>query len=262
MLPNHAPLVVAERFKMLEALFPGRIDLGLGRAPGTDPATAYALRARLDGRNGDEFLERLTELMLWETRNFPDGHPFNNVHAMPSDAPLPPIWLLGSSDYSADLSAQIGMGFAFAHHFASYDAVEALTHYRARFTPSPARATPWSILAVAVVCGQTDEEAEYLAQSMDLNRLRRDRGQYFPLPSPEEAMAYPYTDQDRIKLGRARKRLFVGSPATVLNKLQPLITACQADEVMITTSIYDHEKRKASYTLLADAFQLQRSEAA
>jgi luciferase family oxidoreductase group 1 len=262
MLPNHAPLVVAERFKTLEALFPGRIDLGLGRAPGTDPATAYALRAKLDGRNGDEFLERLMELMLWETRNFPEGHPFNNVVAMPSDAPLPPIWLLGSSDYSADLSAQIGMGFAFAHHFATYDAVEALNHYRARFTPSPSRSTPWAILAVAVVCGATDEEAEYLAQSMDLNRLRRDRGQYLPLPSPEEAAAYPYTDQDRIKLGRARKRLFVGSPATVLSKLQPLISACQADEVMITTSIYDHEKRKASYTLLAEAFGLQRSEAA
>jgi luciferase family oxidoreductase group 1 len=262
MLPNHAPLVVAERFKTLEALFPGRIDLGLGRAPGTDPATAYALRAKLDGRNGDEFLERLMELMLWETRNFPEGHPFNNVYAMPSDAPLPPIWLLGSSDYSSDLAAQIGMGFAFAHHFASYDAVEALQHYRARFKPSPSRSTPWAILAVAVVCAPTDEEAEYQAQSMDLNRLRRDRGQYFPLPSPEEAMAYPYTEQDRIKLGRARKRLFVGSPSTVMNKLQPLIAACQADEVMVTTSIYDHEKRKESYTLLAEAFGVQRSAAA
>src|SRR5215211_4880353 len=171
MLPNHAPLVVAERFKMLEALFPGRIDLGLGRAPGTDGATAHALRSRLDKREGDDFLERLTEFMLWETRNFPEGHPFNNVYAMPSDAPLPPIWLLGSSDYSADLSAQIGMGFAFAHHFASYDAVEALNHYRARFKPSPSRATPWAILAVAVICAPTDEEAEYQAQSMDLNRL-------------------------------------------------------------------------------------------
>src|SRR6187200_441907 len=134
MLPNHAPLMVAERFKTLEALFPGRIDLGLGRAPGTDPATAYALRAKLDGRNGDEFLERLMELMLWETRNFPEGHPFNNVYAMPSDAPLPPIWLLGSSDYSSDLAAQIGMGFAFAHHFASHDAVDAMTNYHDRFT--------------------------------------------------------------------------------------------------------------------------------
>src|ERR1700704_3154162 len=136
MLPNHAPLMVAERFKMLEALFPGRIDLGLGRAPGTDGATAYALRSRLDRREGDDFLERLHELTLWETREFPPGHPFNNVVAMPDDTPLPPIWLLGSSDYSSELSAQVGMGFAFAHHFASYDAVDALTHYREHFKPS------------------------------------------------------------------------------------------------------------------------------
>ena len=146
MLPNHAPLVVAERFKMLEALFPGRIDLGLGRAPGTDGATAYALRSRLDRREGDDFLERLHELTLWETRDFPAGHPYNNVVAMPDDSPLPPIWLLGSSDYSSELAAQVGMGFAFAHHFASYDAVEAMTHYRARFKPSgwrPRRTAFW-----------------------------------------------------------------------------------------------------------------------
>ena len=127
MLPNHAPLVVAERFKMLEALFPGRIDLGLGRAPGTDGATAHALRSRLDRREGDDFLERLSELVLWETRDFPAGHPYNNVVAMPDDTPLPPIWLLGSSDYSSELAAQVGMGFAFAHHFASYDAIAAMT---------------------------------------------------------------------------------------------------------------------------------------
>ncbi len=262
MLPNHAPLVVAERFKMLEALFPGRIDLGLGRAPGTDQATMYALRQRLLDRDGDDFLERLMELMLWETRNFPEGHPFNHVVAMPSDAPLPPIFLLGSSDYSADLSAQIGMGFAFAHHFASYDAVEALQHYRARFKPSPARSTPWAILAVAAIVAESDEKAEYLATSMDLNRLRRDRGQYFPLPSPEEAMAYPYTDEERARLGRGRRRLFVGSPSSVMAKLQPLIEATQADEVMVTSSIYDHEARKQSYTLLADAFGLGKSKAA
>src|ERR1700730_12977324 len=114
MLPNHAPLVVAERFKMLEALF----------------------RSRLDRREGDDFLERLHELTLWETRDFPPGHPYNNVVAMPDDTPLPPIWLLGSSDYSSELAAQVGMGFAFAHHFASHDAVDALTNYRTRFKPS------------------------------------------------------------------------------------------------------------------------------
>mgnify|MGYP002652043073 CR=1 FL=1 len=112
MLPNHAPLVVAERFKMLEALFPGRIDLGLGRAPGTDGATAYALRSRLDRREGDDFLERLHELTLWETRDFPAGHPYHNVVAMPDDSPLPPIWLLGSSHFSAHLAGMLGLLFA------------------------------------------------------------------------------------------------------------------------------------------------------
>ncbi|HEY8580048.1 MAG TPA: MsnO8 family LLM class oxidoreductase, partial [Beijerinckiaceae bacterium] len=112
MLTNHAPLVVAERFKTLEALFPGRIDLGLGRAPGTDQVTAFALRRRLDERQGDDFLERLQELTLWENRGFPEGHPFNKVIAMPDDAPLPPLWLLGSSDYSAQLAARIGVGYA------------------------------------------------------------------------------------------------------------------------------------------------------
>ncbi len=261
MLPNHAPLVVAERFKMLEALFPGRIDLGLGRAPGTDGATAYALRSRLDQRQGDDFLERLHELILWETRDFPAGHPYNKVVAMPDDTPLPPIWLLGSSDYSAELSAQVGMGFAFAHHFASYDAVEAMTNYRAHFKPSGWRATPHGILAVAVVAAETDAEAERLASSMDLNRLRRDRGQYLPLPSPEEALTYPYTDAERTSIKRNRSRLFVGSPATVRSMLQPMIDASKPDELMIIGAIYDHEARKKSYSLLADAFGAKKAAA-
>jgi luciferase family oxidoreductase group 1 len=239
MLPNHAPLMVAERFKMLEALFPGRIDLGLGRAPGTDGATAYALRSRLDRREGDDF---------------PPGHPYNNVVAMPDDAPLPPIWLLGSSDYSSELAAQVGMGFAFAHHFASHDAVDAMVNYRAHFKPSGFRQTPHAVLAVAVVTAETDAEAERLASSADLNRLRRDRGQYSPLPSPEEAEAYPYTPNERASIARNRSRLFVGSPATVVQKLKPLIVASQADELMVITAVYDHEARKKSYSLLAEAF--------
>ncbi|UFZ01572.1 LLM class flavin-dependent oxidoreductase [Bradyrhizobium ontarionense] len=262
MLPNHAPLVVAERFKMLEALFPGRIDLGLGRAPGTDGTTAYALRSRLDRREGDDFLERLHELMLWETREFPAGHPYNNVIAMPDDAPLPPIWLLGSSDYSSELSAQLGLGFGFAHHFASHDAVDAMTNYRAHFTPSRWRSQPHAILAVAVVTADTDAEAERLASSMDLNRLRRDRGQFLPLPSPEEVAAYLYTDADRASIARNRSRLFVGSPSTVRAKLDPMIAASQADELMVITATFDHEARKRSYSLLADAFGLERKAAA
>lgn len=262
MLPNHAPLVVAERFKMLEALFPGRIDLGLGRAPGTDGVTAYALRNRLEARPGDDFLERLQELMLWETREFPADHPFNKVVAMPDDTPLPPLWLLGSSDYSAQLAAQVGMGFAFAHHFASFDAVAALTHYRAHFRPSRWRQAPYGILAVAVVTASTDAEAEELAMSMDLNRLQRERGAYLPIPSVEEAKAYPYSEADRAIIARNRAKLFVGSPATVMSRLTPLIEASQADEVMVTSTIYDHDARKRSYCLLAEAFGLDRQAAA
>src|ERR1700754_3315662 len=261
MLPNHAPLMVAERFKMLEALFPGRIDLGLGRAPGTDGATAYALRSRLDGRQGDDFLERLHELTLWETRDFPAGHPYNNVVAMPDDTPLPPIWLLGSSDYSSELAAQVGMGFAFAHHFAMHDAIDAMVNYRAHFKPSGWRATPHAILAVAIVTAETDAEAERLASSMDLNRLRRDRGQYLPLPSPQEALAYPYTEAERASVKRNRSRLFVGSPSTVISKLQPMIDASKPDELMIIGAIYDHEARKTSYSLLADAFGAKKAAA-
>ena len=262
MLPNHAPLVVAERFKMLEALFPGRIDLGLGRAPGTDGATAYALRNRLERREGDDFLERLHELTLWETRNFPPNHPFNQVVAMPNDTPLPPIWLLGSSDYSAELAAQVGMGYAFAHHFASYDAIAAMTNYRAHFKQTGWRETPYAILAVAVVAAEADAEAERLAASMDLNRLLRDRGPYIPLPSVEEAQAYAYTDADRAAIARNRSRLFVGSPATVIERLEPMIAASQADELMVITAVYDHEARKKSYSLLADAFGLRAQAAA
>ncbi len=262
MLPNHAPLMVAERFKMLEALFPGRIDLGLGRAPGTDQATAHALRRRLDGREGDDFLERLHELMLWETREFPAGHPYNSVVAMPDDVPLPPIWLLGSSDYSAQLSAQLGMGFAFAHHFASHDAVEVMTHYHDNFKPSRWRDKPHGILAIAVIMAPTDEEAEKLASSMDLNRLRRDRGQYSPLPSVEEALAYPYTDAERASIARNRSRLFVGSPTSVMQKIAPMIAASKADEVMVITATYDHDARKTSYSLLAEAFGIGRQKAA
>lgn len=257
MLPNHAPLVVAERFKMLEALFPGRIDLGLGRAPGTDQPTMVALRQRFQGRAGDDFLERLHELILWETREFPQGHPFNSVVAMPSDTPLPPIWLLGSSDYSSELAAQVGMGFAFAHHFASYDAITALTRYRLHFRPSGWRKAPHAILAIAVIVADTDAEAERLAASYDLNRLRRDYGQYLPLPSPEEAEAYPYTDADRARLAHYRSKVFVGSSPTVMARIEPLITASAADEVMVITPVFDHEARKRSYTLLAQAFALQ-----
>jgi luciferase family oxidoreductase group 1 len=262
MLPNHAPLMVAERFKMLEALFPGRIDLGLGRAPGTDQTTMHALRQRFDSRGGDDFIERLIELTLWEMREFPPNHPYHNVFAMPNDTPLPPIWLLGSSDYSSQLAAQIGMGFAFAHHFASHDAADAMIHYRAHFKPSRWRENPHAILAIAAIMAETDEDADRIASSADLNRLLRDRGQYKPLPSIEEAQAYPYTDAERAIIARNRARMFVGSKQTVMQKIAPLIEASQPDEVMVITATYDHDARKRSYSLLADAFGIGRQAAA
>src|ERR1700686_3343587 len=210
MLPNHAPLMVAERFKVLEALFPGRIDLGLGRAPGTDPVTSYALRSRQDPRPGDDFLERFQELLLLERGGFPEGHPFRNVHAVPADVALPPIWLLGSSGYSAELAAAVGMGFAFAHHFADYDAASAMLSYREHFKPSATLAKPDAILGAAAIAADSDAEAERMASSADLHYARRATGEYLPLASPEEAAAYPYTPIDRERMAKHRARLGVG----------------------------------------------------
>ncbi|TMJ53743.1 MAG: LLM class flavin-dependent oxidoreductase [Alphaproteobacteria bacterium] len=244
MLPNHAPLMVAERFKVLEALFPGRIDLGIGRAPGTDPVTSLALRMRQQGSADDDFLERLQELLLLETRGYPEGHPFRSVQAMPSDVELPPIWLLGSSDYSSQLAAAIGAGFAFAHHFATHDAAAAMLFYREHFRPSALRDRPYAILGVAVVCAETQEEAERLASTLDLNALRRSKGEYLP---------------DREKIFRNRTRLFVGTKHAVLDRLAPLIETTGADELMITSGIYEHSARKRCYELLAEAFGLPAS---
>ena len=256
MLANHAPLMVAERFKVLEALFPGRIDLGLGRAPGTDPVTSYALRRRQDAREGDDFLERFQELILLERGGFPEGHPFRNVHAVPADVALPPIWLLGSSGYSAELAAAVGMGFAFAHHFAEHDAASAMLGYRAHFKPSPALEAPYAILAAAVIAAETDAQAEALAASADLHFVRRAKGEYLPLASPQEAAAYPYTPIDRERIARHRQRLVVGGIERVMGRLLPLIEATRADELMITTMVYDHAARRRSYELLAAAFGL------
>ncbi len=254
MLPNHAPLMVAERFKVLEALFPGRIDLGLGRAPGTDQATSYALRRRQGISEEDDFLERFQELMLLETRGFPDGHPFHNVWAMPADVPLPPIYLLGSSDYSAQLAGQIGAAFAFAHHFATFPADEAMRLYRDNFKPSVSHDKPLAILGTHVICADSDEEAERIAATVDLNTVRRAKGEFLPLASPQDAAKYDYTPVDRARIAQSRNRISVGSPATIKAKLAPLIEATKADELMVTTMIFDHEARKHSYELLAKLF--------
>lgn len=258
MLPNHAPLAVAERFKALEALFPGRIDLGLGRAPGTDPVTTFALRQRQEVRADDDFLERLQELFLWKSGGFPQTHPFRNVRVMPEDVDVPPILLLGSSDYSCQLAAAVGLGFAFAHHFASFDAVTAMRTYRTAFKASQWNETPHAILGVAAVCADTDEKAEYLASSVDLNFVRRSKGEYAPLAAPDDAISYPYTATDKERVRQNRSRLFVGGPDKVKAQLQEMAEACGADELMVTTMIYDHAARKRSFELLSEAFALAR----
>jgi luciferase family oxidoreductase group 1 len=255
MLPNHAPLMVAERFKVLEALFPDRIDLGLGRAPGTDPVTSYALRRRQDSGE-DDFLERFQELMLFANNAFPEKHPFHAIRAMPAEVRLPPVWLLGSSGYSAQLAAMIGSGFAFAHHFAEYDATAAMLSYRENFQPSAARPSAYAILACAVVCADTDAVAEQLAATLDLNFVRRRRGEYLPLASPQEAQRYPYTEEERRLIAHNRKRLFVGNKETVRALLEQIIASSRADELMVTTMLYDHAARRRSYELLAEAFGL------
>jgi luciferase family oxidoreductase group 1 len=257
MLPNHAPLVVAERFKVLEALFPGRIDLGIGRAPGTDPVTSFALRRRQDIREDDDFLERFQELLLIESGGFLDNHPFRTIRAVPDDVPLPPIFLLGSSDYSAKLAGSIGSGFAFAHHFANFDAAAAMQIYRTNFRPSRWHQEPFAILGVHVVCAESSAEAERLASTIDLNFLRRSHGEYLPLESPEAARAYSYTPLDRERIKQNRARLFVGTSAQVKERLLSLATETQANELMVTSMIFDHGGRKRSYELIAKEFALE-----
>ncbi|MCB4768229.1 LLM class flavin-dependent oxidoreductase [Ancylobacter sp. Lp-2] len=252
MLPNHSPLMVAERFKVLEGLYPGRVDLGLGRAPGTDQLTARALRRRRDMDPADDFLDRLKELIAWETNGWPDDHPYRHIAVMPVDVPLPPIWLLGSSGYSARLAAQLGLGFAFAHHFANHDVLDAMLSYRDGFRPSPNLAKPHAILALAVVCADTDEEAEYLAGSIDLSHLRRQHGEYRPIPTPEEAAAHPYSESDRRFIARNRERVLVGGPEKVAQGLARFIETTQADELMITTAIHGLAAKQRSYELLAE----------
>ena len=256
MLPNHAPLKVAETFRVLEALHPGRVDLGIGRAPGTDPVTATALRRSQDGLKAEDFPQQFAELLAFSGDGFPEDHPFRSVIAMPSDVGLPPIWLLGSSGYSARAAGEMGLGYAFASHFSPADPAPAMRAYRDSFEPSEDFEHPSAILAVAVICGETSEHAERLATSMELAWVRMRSGNPGPLPSPEEAMAYPYTPTERRLADTYRTMQVVGDPQTVRARLEELAEHTAADEVMVTTNVYDHAERLRSYELLAEVFQI------
>jgi luciferase family oxidoreductase group 1 len=256
MLPNHTPLKVAETFRVLHALFPGRIDLGLGRAPGTDPRTAAVLRRSRAALDVDDFPEQLAELTRYLDEDDPPRTGFNGtIRAVPIHVPSPELWLLGSSEAGgALLAARRGLGFAFAHHINPEDSVRVLRRYREAFVPSLGRRAPWAILALAVVCAETDVAAKRLASSGELAMVRflqgiRDR----PLPSVDEALAHRYdAHEEALRAGRG-SHLIVGGVATVRERLGVLVEASGADEVMVLTHVHDHAARKRSYELVAEA---------
>lgn len=263
MLPNHPPLRVAEQFRVLEGLFPGRIDLGLGRAPGTDQLTALALRRSRDALVADDFPAQLAELLAFANGEFPENHPFRAITAVPGDVPLPPLFLLGSSGYSAQYAAAIGVGFAHAHHIGPDDAIPAMLTYRAEFSPSGKPGgleQPWAILAISVICAETDERAEELVASLDLAFLRLRAGRRGPVPSLEEARAYDYSPAEWEQALANRARHFIGSPKTVRSRIEALVEQTRADEVMITTMVHSHAARVRSYELLAEVFDLHGSD--
>ena len=254
MLPNHPSLRVAENFRTLEALFPGRIDLGLGRAPGTNGRTAVALRRQSSAHSADEFPEQLLELEAFLKDSFPDGHPYQQVKAMPQNVPMPEIWLLGSSDYSAQLAAHRGMPFSFASHFSELPAKPVLELYRHFFKPSEYLAKPHAMVAVNVICAETDKQADRLAASNDLGFLRfRQSGHFDPIPTVERALATEFSPQELLGIQEHRKKLFIGSPTTIKAQLEPFLEACGADEVMVSTMIHDPEARRNSFRLLAQS---------
>lgn len=258
MLPNHAPLHVAEAFRVLEALHPGRIDLGLGRAPGTDSLTALALRRSREALSADDFPQRLDELLSFLDGGFPENHPFQGVKAMPDDVESPDVWLLGSSDFSSQLSAHLGLGFAFAHHINPLPAVRALREYQENFRPSVRLRKPQAILAVSALCAETDEKAQLLARPLELTLLRFRQGRSARFPSVEEATNYLYTPEDREIIRYNRQRTFIGSPESVRARVSELAGQAGVEEIMITTMMHDHADRRRSYELLAQAFGIKQ----
>jgi luciferase family oxidoreductase group 1 len=255
MLPNHAPLKVAETYKMLAALHPGRIDLGIGRAPGTDTATALALRGSRQALMADDFPDKLSELEAFGKDGMGVRNSMATVAAMPPDAPLPDFWLLGSSDYSAQLAAAIGVGFAFAAHFSDFPPQYPLRAYRDQFKPG-ALEKPHAILTLSVLCADTDAEAERLASSAIVAFTRLRTGQKSILLPPDEALAYPFTPQEQAVADSIRPQQIIGSPETVAKRIRALVERTGADEVMVTTFTHGQQERLRSYERLAGVFGL------
>lgn len=245
MLPNHAPLMVAEAFGTLAALHPGRIDLGLGRAPGTDQATMRALRRYMGAV--DSFAQDVVELQAW----FKPAQPGQAVRAVPGEGQDVPLWLLGSSTYSAQLAAALGLPFAFAAHFAPDQLMEAVTLYRRTFKPSEALAEPYVLICIGVCAAETDDEARRLATSTQQQFLALRRGQPGLLPAPVDDIRAIASDSEIAGLDHTFRYSAIGSPETVRAKVQAILDLTGADELMAASQIHDHGARLQSYEILA-----------
>ena len=246
MLPNHAPLVVAEQFGTLASLHPGRIDLGVGRAPGTDQRTALALRRTPEGLNAENFPSEFADVVRLLA-----GDP-ELLAAVPTPEQLPEIWLLGSSDFSARLAGQLGLPFSFAHHFSAVNTEPALAVYRSAFRPSQWLDEPYAMVAVNAICADTDERAEQLAKPGALAFLRLRQGRPIALPSVEDAAAYPFSEAEQEFVDQRRVGQALGSPDTVREQLEQLLERTGADELMLTNQVYDIKDRLRSYELIVD----------
>jgi luciferase family oxidoreductase group 1 len=246
MLPNHSPLVIAEQFGTLESLFPGRIDLALGRAPGTDPLTSRALRRG----NSDTFPQDVMELQSY----FRAAVPGQAVQAVPGAGLKVPIWLLGSSLFSAQLAAALGLPFAFASHFAPELLGEALEHYRSKFEPSDALREPHAMAAVAVFAADSQGQARRLFTSQEQGFVALRRGMPGPLPPPVDSMEGLWTEAEQAGVGNAFREAIVGTRAQVKAGIESFVRRTGVDELMVTASIFDHAARLRSFEIVAGLF--------
>ena len=258
MLPHYSALKVAEQFRVLDAIAPGRIDLGLGRAPGSDGRTAFALNPRADTA-ADEFPAAVRDLIHWTAgETLVEGHPFRDVRAQPMGETRAEVWILGSSDYGAQVAAYFGLPFCYAHFIADGRGAEQAFHaYREGYRPSPAHPVPHGAICVWALAAETGAEAARLFSSREIFRLGRDKGVFAPLPSPEEAAAYVLSGSEEARRDRFRERSFQGTPDVVGAKLRALAAAHQVEEIAILTTLHDPEARRRSYALLAAEFGLK-----
>ena len=256
MLSHYSPLKVAEQFRLLETLHPGRIDLGIGRAPGADPRTTLALAPGAALPDVDRFPQQLADLVGYLGDGLSPGHPFAGVRAMPDPGSAPELWLLGSSDQSAVYAAALGCPFSYAHFINDRGGAEVMRAYRDHFRPSRWANAPTGSAGVFVICADSETEAQRLAASRDLWRLRLDRGELGTIPTIEEAEAHPYSEIERRRIAAHRQRMVIGAPEQAKAKLEALAEAYGVAELVIVTITYDFAARRRSYELLAEAFAL------